>query len=103
MNFLLKNFVSFIGQVKKNMINRERVIWFVKWFFDQLFVAITHKNPCKKCLVRPCCSDRCEAVIVFENFYWSYKESFFKRVLAWSIISSTPTIVWGVVTMIVKP
>ena len=60
----------------------------LKWFFDQMYVAITHKKPCKTCLVRPCCSENCEQVVMFEYFYWRYDEMAFKRFNAWAIIWS---------------
>lgn len=67
-----------------------------------MYVALTHKNPCKKCIVKACCTQKCERVIMFEIHYWKYDDSLFMRFSAWSIIFGIFAISLALITGIEK-
>ena len=69
--------------------------------FVCMIETILAKNPCKKCLVRACCSEQCEERTVYLNF-GSLNGVVFQKVVAISIIFSTAVLAFGVFTMIVK-
>ena len=73
----------------------------LKYLIDRMYVAITYKSPCKKCLVKACCSDKCEEVIVFENFYWRSDDAKYKRFCAWAIIYSICILSFGIIKSLI--
>jgi hypothetical protein len=56
--------------------------------FIEFYLSLTWKDPCEKCLVRPCCSEKCEEVILFENFYFPHDSMKEKRWSAWFVLYS---------------
>jgi len=74
----------------------------LKYFFGLLYIAITYKNPCKKCLVRACCSEKCEPVITFENFYWEHDQHNFQRFVALTMIIAVFGFILKIVTLIIR-
>ena len=73
-----------------------------KWFLNRIYVAITHKNLCKTCIVRACCTEKCKRVIRFEIQYWPYRDSLFMRFYVWSIIFEVFAILLALITIIIK-
>ena len=41
-------------------------------FLSTIWAIITIKDPCKKCIVRACCSTSCEYKTILDNFLFPY-------------------------------
>lgn len=40
------------------------------WLFVRLWACITVKDPCKNCLIKSCCTEKCEEKIQILNFIY---------------------------------
>ena len=69
--------------------------------FSYMIATLLAKNPCRKCLVRACCSEQCEERTVYLNF-GSLNGVVFQKVVAISILFSMAVLTFGVFTMIFK-
>ena len=58
-------------------------------FISSLFLTVLIKNPCKKCLVRACCSEICEKKEYYLTFCGMGDSIKFQRFCALSIILTT--------------
>jgi len=52
-----------------------------------LIAIIILSDPCKKCLVQACCSDKCEERIILENFVTKGESLAKKKFFAWFMIA----------------
>ena len=57
-----------------------------------IFTIITAKDPCKKCIVKACCTEKCEERIYLENFVLKGDTIFHTKFLAWFIIIYIPSV-----------
>lgn len=58
-----------------------------------IFSIITAKDPCKKCIVRSCCTEKCEERIYLENFILKgNKKLIYTKMWAWFIIIYIPSV-----------
>jgi len=74
---------------------RESIIFFYIIFIEStlyIIEVILSKNPCKKCLVRACCSDKCEERIYFESFILRGESLWDKKLSAWFLAIYVPGI-----------
>jgi hypothetical protein len=67
---------------------------FLQTILKELAVSIVTiilaKNPCKKCLVKPCCSKYCEERVVFENFILRGDSLKNRKLFAWTFAIYIP-------------
>ena len=66
-----------------------------------ILATILCKNPCKNCLVSPCCSAHCEEKIAYLDM-GGINGVGFQKFTAWCIVFSIFTIIFGIVTCSVK-
>jgi len=45
-------------------------------YLDLFYVIFIKRNPCKKCIISPCCSDKCNEKIFHENHITNYPGMF---------------------------
>jgi len=55
---------------------------------QELWYSLFLTNPCKKCIVQACCSDKCELVISIDNFIYPHEKISEKKMWAWIFIIS---------------
>ena len=56
-------------------------------FIFNIWTLITFKDPCKKCIVRACCSDWCEHKTLLTNFIFPYNIIYHSRLqILWHVI-----------------
>ena len=72
-------------------------ITFLPMIFKELTIIviamILAKNPCKKCIVQACCSERCEERTVFENFILRGETLKHQKLFAWAIAIYVPSVI----------
>ena len=51
-----------------------------------IYFTLTYKDPCKKCIVRACCSEECEEVIMTKRFLFPHTS--IKEKKYWAILYS---------------
>jgi len=59
----------------------------------QIVGPMTIQNPCKKCLVKACCSVKCETTIKIERLIWPHNKIVYAKISSWMIVGST-LIIW---------
>lgn len=57
-----------------------------------ILAIITAKDPCKKCIVKACCTEKCEERIYIENFILKGDTLLYKKFLVWFVIIYIPSI-----------
>lgn len=58
-----------------------------------VLAIITAKDPCKKCIVKACCTEKCEERICLENFILKGDNTlFYTKFITWFIIIYIPSI-----------
>ena len=53
-----------------------------------IYYALAIKDPCKNCIVKACCSKKCEVVIAIDNFIFPHDSLKSKKIDAWFTILS---------------
>ena len=70
----------------------------LKVSIQELWQSLWLKDPCNKCLVKACCSEKCEIVIAIDNFLFPHDTITEKKRMAWvviiSILVSISSIAW---------
>jgi len=51
--------------------------------------VIVIKDPCKKCLVKACCSDRCNSSLEIEKLILPYQKILYAKIEAWVMVCTT--------------
>jgi len=70
--------------------------------FLNIIITLFARDPCKKCLVRACCSERCEHKTHYSNFCNRDGGIIFERICAYSVIFSCIMIIVAIFTTIFK-
>ena len=73
---------------------------FLNGLFIQLYLTLTTPDPCKRCLVRACCSEMCDQRVKYVRLYGD--TPYMQKFCAITIISGSVSIIWIVVTLIFK-
>jgi hypothetical protein len=86
-------------------VKKKWISWIAKstiWSpFIELYWGLTLKDPCKKCLVRACCSQECEHKIMVNNFIFPYDKVSEKRNMAYLVLGNWLfAIIWFIVLAI---
>jgi len=76
-------------------------LWKLIIFFHIIFIeiilsvieVILSKDPCKKCLVKSCCSDKCKERIYFETFILRGESLIYRKILVWFLAIYAPGII----------
>ena len=66
-----------------------------------MFKTIFIKNPCKKCLVRACCTIRCEDKLSY-NCLAGWNGMGFQKICAYTIMFSVCVLIYSITTIILK-
>jgi hypothetical protein len=55
-----------------------------------MFKTLFIKDPCKKCIVRACCNNKCDTKIYFKKFIYPFNSNdlWQKKLIAWLTIGS---------------
>lgn len=70
--------------------------------FLHIIITLRAKDPCKKCLVKACCSERCEHRTYYLNFCNRDGGIIFERICAYAVIFSCIMIIVAIFTTIFK-
>ena len=57
----------------------------IRAFIDScynLWIALWLKDPCRNCVVKACCSDKCEVVVEIDKFLFPHETIQEKKILA---------------------
>jgi sulfatase maturation enzyme AslB (radical SAM superfamily) len=73
---------------------------FFKELFIQLYLTLTTPDPCRRCIVRPCCSEECDQRIKYYRLYDGAPSA--QRFCALAIIFGTIALIWGISKIIFK-
>jgi hypothetical protein len=73
---------------------------FFKDLFTQLYLTLTIPDPCKRCVIRACCSEVCNQQLKYMHLHGG--TPYIQKVCALSIILGTVTSIWGILTLIFK-
>ena len=73
---------------------------FFKDLLIQLYLTLITPDPCKRCIVRACCSEECDQRVKYNRLYGGMP--YFQRVCALSIILGVIALIWGIITLIFK-
>jgi len=65
-----------------------------KKVIKKIITSLYIKNPCKKCLVRACCSQTCEKKNYYISFCFPFNSIFFNRLIAYSLIFDIFGVSW---------
>jgi len=82
-------------------------IEFIMWFVaDEVLIAMFKtlfiRKPCRRCLVRACCTEKCDAGLNYFSYCNAEGKIVFQRVCALSIIFAMCIFGWGIYTWIMK-
>jgi hypothetical protein len=66
----------------------------------QLYLTLTTPDPCRRCVVRACCSEQCDQRVKYNRLYGG--TPYVQRFCALSIIIGTIVLMWGISTIIFK-
>ena len=66
------------------------------FIWNDMILILFARDPCKKCIVRACCSERCEEKTYYLNFCDIEGKITFNRICVVSIIFSCTTFCLGV-------
>ncbi len=72
------------------------------FLWNSIILIFFARDPCKKCIVRACCSETCEEKVYYLNFCDIEGKITFQRFAAASIILSSITACWAAFTLLVK-
>ena len=68
---------------------------------DPLYVLFI-KDPCKKCIVKACCTDPCEVVVVLKNYIFPFDTLAEKKKMAWICVIGSTVSIGGVLAVFAK-
>lgn len=60
------------------------------------------KDPCKKCIIRVCCSKECDQRITFLYYLSPFNNAITARMSAWAVVFSMVTTIISIVAVILK-
>ena len=64
-----------------------------------IVATLIAKDPCKKCLLRPCCTQKCEERIILENLILRGDSLVYRKFISVVIIISVITTIFAIITI----
>jgi len=87
LNKNVTKFPNLKGKIKYFLKKFLEEIYLLGIIFWELFIIISLiiliKDPCKNCIVKACCTDKCKERIYLENFVLKGETIFNQKFLAW--------------------